>query len=214
MSFKLLAWKSSWTKQWPWFEMHSVMSQQVHYDEINSGRLFPLELHTSLIARLMGTTWGPPGANRTQVGPMLAPWTLLSGSLCGLYWGVPLPRVTFRAQIPKPRAYFWQVNIWGKIPWNNIKNGLMIRIFSSAKYMFSTKIFLAKGIRSKTRDGQKDGVKPIHPQQLRCVGGYNKWKGDTSMNTHVTIWIEESSWEVWDTLFYQLSHGMPLDNLR
>ena len=29
----------------------------------------------------MGPTWGPSGADRTQVGPMLAPWTLLSG-----YW--------------------------------------------------------------------------------------------------------------------------------
>ena len=34
---------------------------------------------TSLITRFMGPTWGPSGANRTQVGPMLAPWTLLSG---------------------------------------------------------------------------------------------------------------------------------------
>ena len=33
----------------------------------------------SLIAKFMGPTWGPPGAGRTQVGPMLAPWTLLSG---------------------------------------------------------------------------------------------------------------------------------------
>ena len=33
----------------------------------------------SLIAKFMGTTWGPSGTNRTQVGPMLAPWTLLSG---------------------------------------------------------------------------------------------------------------------------------------
>ena len=31
------------------------------------------------IARFTGPTWGPPGADRTQVGPMLAPWTLLSG---------------------------------------------------------------------------------------------------------------------------------------
>ena len=33
----------------------------------------------TLIARFMGTTWGPSGADRTQVGPTLAPWTLLSG---------------------------------------------------------------------------------------------------------------------------------------
>ena len=34
------------------------------------------------IARFMGPTWGPPGDDRTQVGPMLAPWTLLSGYSC------------------------------------------------------------------------------------------------------------------------------------
>ena len=30
----------------------------------------------------MGSTWGPPGDDRTQVGHMLAPWTLLSGLKC------------------------------------------------------------------------------------------------------------------------------------
>ena len=34
---------------------------------------------TGLIARFMGPAWGPSGADRTQVGPMLAPWTLLFG---------------------------------------------------------------------------------------------------------------------------------------
>ena len=33
----------------------------------------------TLIARFMGPTWGPSGADRTQVGPMLASWSLLSG---------------------------------------------------------------------------------------------------------------------------------------
>ena len=32
----------------------------------------------SQIAQFMGPTWGPPGSCRPQVGPMLAPWTLLS----------------------------------------------------------------------------------------------------------------------------------------
>ena len=44
-----------------------------------------LVVHT-LIARFIRPTWGPSGADRTQVGPMLAPWTLLSGyawSRCG-----------------------------------------------------------------------------------------------------------------------------------
>ena len=36
--------------------------------------------HTlSQIAKFMGPTWGPPGSCRPQMGPMLAPWTLLSG---------------------------------------------------------------------------------------------------------------------------------------
>ena len=34
-----------------------------------------------LITRFVGPTWGPPGAGRTQVGPMWAKWTLLSGTL-------------------------------------------------------------------------------------------------------------------------------------
>ena len=37
-----------------------------------------LEL-ASLRARFMGPTWSPSGADRTQVGSMLALWTLLSG---------------------------------------------------------------------------------------------------------------------------------------
>ena len=32
-----------------------------------------------LIARFMGTTWGPSGSDRTKVYPILAPWSLLSG---------------------------------------------------------------------------------------------------------------------------------------
>ena len=32
---------------------------------------------------LMGPTWGPPGSCRPQMGPMLAPWTLLSGYILG-----------------------------------------------------------------------------------------------------------------------------------
>ena len=33
----------------------------------------------SLITRFMGPTWGPSGTDRAQVGPILAPWNLLSG---------------------------------------------------------------------------------------------------------------------------------------
>ena len=36
---------------------------------------------TSQITKFMGPTRGPPGSCRPQMGPMLAPWTLLSGLL-------------------------------------------------------------------------------------------------------------------------------------
>ena len=36
---------------------------------------------TTQIARFVGPTWGPPGSCRPQMGPMLAPWTLLLGEL-------------------------------------------------------------------------------------------------------------------------------------
>ena len=41
----------------------------------------------------MGPTWGPRGADRTHVGPMLAPWTLLSGVIMTIYWLGKLPFV-------------------------------------------------------------------------------------------------------------------------
>ena len=37
------------------------------------------KLLTSQIAKFMGPTWGPSGSCRPQMGPMLAPWTLLLG---------------------------------------------------------------------------------------------------------------------------------------
>ena len=40
---------------------------------------------TSHIAKFMGPRWGPPGSCRPQMGPLLAPWTLLSGYLTKLW---------------------------------------------------------------------------------------------------------------------------------
>ena len=41
----------------------------------------PSVVMASMIARFRGPTLGPSGADRAQVGPTLAPWTLLSGIL-------------------------------------------------------------------------------------------------------------------------------------
>ena len=54
---------------------------------LTSGKAIPEPMLT-LIARLMGSPSGPPGADRTQVDPMLATWTLLSGDLMTIEpWG-------------------------------------------------------------------------------------------------------------------------------
>ena len=47
------------------------------------------------IAKFMGPTWSPSGANRTQVGPMMAPWTLLSGDLFSLWTSRTKTSMTF-----------------------------------------------------------------------------------------------------------------------
>ena len=55
--------------------------------------------HNCLIARFMGSTWGPSGADRTQVGPTLAPWTLQSG------WPSPPVTTGLPSQRPVTQTY-------------------------------------------------------------------------------------------------------------
>ena len=45
------------------------------------------------MARFMWPTWGPPGEDKTLVGPMLAPWTLLSG----MYWENLVSHITIKS---------------------------------------------------------------------------------------------------------------------
>ena len=44
--------------------------------------LYVLLNNASQITKFMGPTWSPPETCRSQMGPMLAPWTLLSGFVC------------------------------------------------------------------------------------------------------------------------------------
>ena len=52
------------------------------YNRFPYDRTYSIVCHIRLwsqIAKFMGQTWGPPGSSRPQMGPMLAPWALLSG---------------------------------------------------------------------------------------------------------------------------------------
>ena len=78
-----------------WFFFTEVMG---HWDI----RIFEFKLsfwEMSQIAKFMRPTWGPPGSCRPQMGPMLAPWTLLSGVL---YCNSPLDPT-----VPPFRKYRW-----------------------------------------------------------------------------------------------------------
>ena len=61
----------------------------------------------SQIAKFIGPTWGPQGSCRTQLGPTLAPWTLLLGLICNYReW-----RCEFRIW-SKPQLQYWFLQTW------------------------------------------------------------------------------------------------------
>ena len=74
-----------------WLERQGTISQKV-----------------SLIARFMRPTWGPTGSDRTQVGAMLAPWSLLSGMVYTLS-----PRLNGRHFAHNTlKCIFFNENVW------------------------------------------------------------------------------------------------------
>ena len=64
----------------PWATRRSRAMMRANawgHDELRSPK--ELLLQISQIAKFMGPKWGPPRTCRPKMGPMLAPWTLLSG---------------------------------------------------------------------------------------------------------------------------------------
>ena len=67
---------------------HEIILQICHYGHIIRWLTISQNLmsgarqvyKTHQIAKFMGPTWDPPGSCRPQMGPTLAPWTLLSGT--------------------------------------------------------------------------------------------------------------------------------------
>ena len=85
--------KECFMDQMPLKKCQFLDQQQKHRNEWSIlNQSMPMScahLQTSQIARFMGPTWGPPGSSRPQMGPMLAPWTLLSGMWKTCQWGQP-----------------------------------------------------------------------------------------------------------------------------
>ena len=59
-----------------------------------------------LITRFMGPTWGPPGADRTQFGPMWTTWTLLSGT----FLSVSSHYNSTKIRIPEYAAFLFDIS--------------------------------------------------------------------------------------------------------
>ena len=83
---------------------------------------FDYQQFCTQIAKFMGPKWGPPGSCWPQVGPMLAPLTLLSGWVCF---------ITASIAVPLHRVYSWSFDvilcvreksgellIWKALSWN------------------------------------------------------------------------------------------------
>ena len=60
----------------PWDHEYTLMRTSLHLTCHAVDTLYPM---ISLRARFMGSSWGQYGADKTQMGLMLATWTLLSG---------------------------------------------------------------------------------------------------------------------------------------
>ena len=91
---------NSFTGKWSFYHTHentvSKMVQESRYSRSckdrkcmlweNTNGVAGAEWEEPLIAKLTGPPWGPSGADRTQMGPMVVTWTLLSGTISGFTW--------------------------------------------------------------------------------------------------------------------------------
>ena len=62
----------------PFWTFHQMQKRIYRILALNAHIVMP---YTTPDSKVHGPIWGPPGADRTQVGPVLAPWTLLSGTV-------------------------------------------------------------------------------------------------------------------------------------
>ena len=88
------------SKKWTYFGMKNLCNQQtVLYEcmmkicswRVKTSHCFILRSKVTQITNFMGLTWGPPGSCQPQMGPVLAPWTLLSGKLISYYIYIWVP---------------------------------------------------------------------------------------------------------------------------
>ena len=81
-------------------------------DDICSSIQFGININwvvfrSTQITKFMGPAWGPPGSCRPQMGPMLAPWTLLSGLRISLNLEAVNPWTTVSIWVCTQHCSWW-----------------------------------------------------------------------------------------------------------
>ena len=110
----------------------------------------------SLISRFMGPIWGPSGADRTHVGPMWAPWTLLSGMTFWRTYNLNTSTLYKCCYIfsVKDMARLWLLMAWG-----------ILRAMASAKAAF-----VLRPLPLHWRHNEHDGVSNHQPHDCLLNG--------------------------------------------
>ena len=143
-------------------------------------------------AKLLGPTWGPPGSCRPQMGPMLAPWTFLSGRKI-LWWkkkrqiNTPPSRLCQTENCGKSDEFYSQMCYWistsAFMATKVISLGYMARQFKSLgmKFVMSAKFYMT-------------GSNPM-PWKPQFLSGLAHWGLDKMaiifwvyLENHVLIW--------------------------
>ena len=146
---------------------------------------------TAQIAKFMGPTWGPPGSCRPQIGPMLAPWTLLSGCGCispdvnvicshnvGIETVNPLPCGIFLTKHESIFACFIISENWdGTGSWN-------LSSWKARTYLF------------------------LNTQYHGCW-----WHGNTQRQGNTSLELKELSWNIIDIYIWSIIYSSLLTEL-
>ena len=84
------------------------------------------------IARFMGPTWDPPGSCRPQMGPMLVPWTLLSGGIIADFVelfcsSMPMMLCFFAEKLQNGINILFEYCHWWKLKFDNDKSDIVFK---------------------------------------------------------------------------------------
>ena len=83
-------------------------------------------------SKVYGPTWGPHGADRTQLGHMWAPWTLLSGK----FWLISLTNIRLKTLCSEIGIAFLRLDVCRSILIRHRKF-FIIKMFGSQQHLFS-----------------------------------------------------------------------------